>query len=278
MYPGDTRLVRVSGTYCHGVVATEKSTEFDVQVYGLASTPPLTRLNKKVTTRWTGELGRNEQKEHRFHVYRGMNVLVVSSIGFYEIHGQASFNTWMACKDTCLPSPAVVYHPWALPSANSNITIQKEEDLYIVVLNNQSTSVFNNQSSVIQVTVIITLDLVEYTPTDPGQSSLPNCSTSAEAYSCSISLPGMSSQKALISATIPDSRTWNETALVNWSCQSRVWVYIVICLPALLFLLAAIVILCIHWCSIFISRKRNAIPLPQLLGDASELDDELHGL
>ena len=280
MYPGATRLLRLSRTYCQGVIVSKNTTQANISLYSVNATPFPVVVNETVSTIQAAVLRPSEMRQWRFYVYKGMQLHVHvqtktdgnkgSGVGFFEIHGSGNYTAWR--RTSCLPRTSchgVSYHRF-----NASISISQEENLYIVVQNNRTLG-----SVVLNMT--FNIGLVTFSPSEHGQSSLRNCSTSSQTNSCSISIPMDSShqttQTALMTASIPPSHTWTEPIVVQWSCVPRVWVYVLVSLPATIFLFVAILALAIHCCLVQ-RRTGRSIPLPQLLGDASELDDELHGL
>ena len=257
MYPGDTRLVRVPTSYCQSVIVSEQSSRAAVGLFSVNSTPPLVPL-ASVTNTVSSQLSPRDLKTWRYHVYPGTSVVARRSGpgGFYEIHGISNYSNWVAScsKNSSASCPGVRCH-----SSQANISIRREEFVYIAVRNNITSSVQLNMS--------ITLHLVGYKP----RPSSSNCTT-AYTGSCSIPVSGT----ALISVSITNS-SWTSPVLVQWSCLQRVWMYVLLSMPAAIALLVAILALIIHCCSMARRRSSN-VPLQQLLGDASELDDDLHGL
>ena len=249
---GDTRILSYSSSFCDGLTLTGDDS---ATLYLLRSTPPLSGPTNTFSAKFDSGNPPDSYKYLYYYLYPGSKMEMTyclkgssgstGSLTFALIKGKSNFNDWeddlssshtvkqFTVNNSC-SSPKSFYH---------NFT---SEDTYYFVFDNLGLNIISLDATLV-------LDRTEYLPNEV--SVYDSCDISFLVDDCSVSVPYQSDYVALLevssqSVVGPDSNLY-----YNWSCNPRVWIYVLIVLLPLLFVVVTtLVVLTI--CIIYV-RKRS---------------------
>lgn len=248
---GDTRILSYSSSFCDGLTLTGDDS---ATLYLLRSTPPLSGPTNIFSTKFEPSNPPDSYKYLYYYLYPGSKMEMTYCLsgssgwsGFFTfalIKGKSNFNDWEDDGSSSHTLKQFTVESQC-PSSKSFYYNFTSEDTYYFVFDNLGPNTFSLDASLV-------LNRTEYLPNEV--SVYDSCDISF-VDDCSVSVPYQSDYVALLevssqSVVGPDSNLY-----YNWSCNPRVWIYVLIVfLPLLFVVVTTLVVLTV--CIIYV-RKRS---------------------
>ena len=244
--PGDTMLLSYSSSFCESLTLTDASA-VRATLYVLNKKPPLSGFNSfDVSINQT--INRDEYSHWMYYLYPGSNLtldacVVSQSLTFYVVRGQSNFEDWEDYPRSGYSEESVVISTLCKDGKlNRRFYFNKRADNYYFPFDN-----FGTVSSTLA--GALHFERPEYNITDE-RTIVKRCEAGGTlSSSCSIDIPLSSSYYVLLVVDPPQDGDWSKNINIDWSCNPRVWLYVVVVLTPLLFSVLCIVVIAIAcWC------------------------------
>ena len=248
--PLETRLIDVSQTFCDGIEVEDTSHQMPATAYVLSSGPSLTQEHQ-YTISDTVTVSSNSYQYWNYYLHHGssMNASICvqtgQSVEFYIIQGTKNFQDWQDGEDSFIKF-IIVGSSCPQDVFTGLDFVDNTDDYFFAYASNSGTVTF-------ETTMYFNRKEFGIVP----QNIKDSCNAGG-VYSrkCTVSIPYSGKYYFLLATGNTSSSEGDEDgALVSWSCQGRVWVYLLaFLLPALFGIIVVttiFVICCIR------QRRRN---------------------
>ena len=240
--PLETRLIDVSQTFCDGIEVEDPSHLMPATAYVLTRGPSLTQEHDYVISEIT-TVSYNSYQFWNYYLHHGssMNASIClqsgQSVEFYIIQGSKSFQNWQDGEDSFIKFELVGSMCPRYVSIDLEF-VDGTDDYFFAYASNSGTVTFETNMSFNRKEFGIVAQNVKDSCKAGGGNS----------RKCTLSIP-YSGKHYFLLATGNTSSTEGDQygAPVSWSCQARVWVYMLaFLLPALIgiLLVTAICVVC----------------------------------
>ena len=243
--PLETRLIDVSQTFCDGIEVEDSSRQMPATAYVLTRGPSLTQEHDYVISD-TVTISSNSYQFWNYYLHHGssMNASICiqsgQSVEFYVIQGSKNFQDWEDGEDNFIKFIIVGS---ACPQRMSTGLefVDNTDDYFFAYASNGGTVTFET-----------TMNFNRKEFGIEQQNVKDHCNAGGDhSRKCKVSIPYSGKHYFLLATGDTTSTEGDEDgALVSWSCQPRVWVYLLaFLLPALIgivFVTATCVICCIR--------------------------------
>ena len=247
--PGDTRILPHSSSFCDGLTL---SGDDSATLYLLRSTPPLSGPTNNLTTKFEADNPADNYKYLYYYLYPGSKMEMKYCLSgmrgpltFALIKGKSNFNSW---KDDGDSYHTLTQFTVSNPCSQSIMTfpfVFTSEDTYYFVFDNL-------QLRSVPLDATLVLNRTEYLPNQVSHYDSCNILFYGQ---CSVSVPYRSGYVALLEVNSDDTGGPDSNLNYSWSCNPRVWIYVLIVLLPLLFVLVTMLIV-LTVCIMYV-RKRS---------------------
>lgn len=220
--PGDTRLIYFSSFFCQSITLRNTSSGTASTVYLIRDPPPFVRA-ESFTVEQSFTLSSRQYGYFNYYLHPNSTFSVwacastfTSNTQFHVVRGKRSFKDWMQS-----------------PRWNSNFTIFYRLGFFCEYLtpspyrtsdgNEYYFAFFNSGSNQLQIQARMSVTRYQYSVSSLVSS--PNCSNAG--HDCTLEVPFNSYSSALIVTDVPPLVDWEEKLDIDWSCDPRVWSYVV---------------------------------------------------
>ena len=247
--PGDTRILSYSSSFCDGLTL---SGDDSATLYLLRSTPPLSGPTNNFSTKFEADNPADSYKYLYYYLYPGSKMEMTYCLSgtsgpltFALIKGKSNFNSWEDDGNSYHTlTQFTVSNPCSQSIAKFPFVFTSEDTYYFVFDNLRLRSVSLNATLV--------LNRTEYLP---NQVSIYDSCNILLYGQCSVSVPYRSGYVALLEVNSDDTGEPDSNLHYSWSCNPRVWIYVLIVLLPLLFVLVTMLIV-LTVCIMYV-RKRS---------------------
>jgi len=247
--PLETRLIDVSQTFCDGIELENPSQTMPAMAYVLYNGPSLT-AEHRYTISDTVTVQHNSYQYWNYYLHHGssMNASICiqagNAVDFYIIQGSSNFEDWQDGYDNFVKFISVGA---ICPQTQSLSFDVVNTDDYFFAYAGYGVTTFET---------IMNFNRKEF---EIVQENIDHSCSAGRGYSkkCTVSVPYSGKRHFLLATGNTSSGAGDEDgAAVSWSCESRVWVYLLAFFVPALFGIVVITIIfgicCIR------QRKRNA--------------------
>ena len=244
--PLDTRLIKVSQTFCTSIEVENPSDTISATAYALSSGPSLTESHSFTINRNSESVSSTSYKYWYYYLHHGssMNASICvhsgSSLEFYIIQGSSNFDEWTDGEDkfsrfetiaSVCPARKKVYFDF----------IRHTDDYFFTFASGERLSVsFDFTMNFYRTEFGVRENDVEHQCSAGGRYST----------KCTLDVPYNDEHYFLITtgnSTSPEGM--EDGAPVEWSCNARVWVYMLIfVMPPMFGMLVLVVIVIVCCC------------------------------
>ena len=247
--PLESRLIDVSQTFCSSIEVKNPSGQMPATAYVLTRGPSLTREHNYVIND-TLPVGPNSYHFWNYYLHRGsfMNASICVQSGqggeFYIIRGSKDFQDWqdgydkyVKFIDVGLPCPQTM---------SVNFHVDGPDDYFFAYASLSGTVTLRTSMHFYRKEYEIVLQDVKDSCSAGGVNS----------GKCTVSVPyGGKYYFVLATGNTTSSDGDEDGAAVSWSCQGRVWVYLLAFFLPALFVITIISVICVVCC--MRQRRRN---------------------
>ncbi len=279
--PGNSRTFSYSTTFCQSLRIKSAASKpvFSRWLYLLRDEPPLNRRDS-FTINYIDPgmslLGKRNNKSFNYYLYPGSNfsmeycleLTYPQPVNFFLIRKESEFNSWEDNPSSKYAlTTTTINNSCAQGKESFSYNITSAEEYYFVFYNPSSicTALLNVSMQFERMLYNITKENVaRYCQIIPGWNT-----------TCSVDVPYGSDNTALVNVNAADKQTdfYGTKVTVDWECDVRVWIYVVIIAPPLVFLVACVITVVIVCCTCYcrIKRRRKYRSLTQLSSAAPTL-------
>ena len=249
--PGDTRIVSYSSSFCEGLALTGDA---DATLYLLEEKPPLSGPTNRLTATPPRVIPADTYKYLYYYIHPHSEASLTycisdgssgKSLSINIIKGSDNFNEW---KDDGDPSHTKTH--FTINNLCSSGTESKHWDTSYFASGDTYYFAFDNLdiSHAVDWQATLQLNRTEYLP----QSVEDSCTISGD--SCSVSIPLHSDYVAMVKVS-NDTAGPEDNVSIIWSCNPRVWLYLIVVLVPLIFVVSVMVLVCVA--CVFYARHRS---------------------
>ena len=244
--PLDTRLLKVSQTFCTGVEVKNPSRTIPATAYVLSSGPSLTDRHTFQISHSNEAVTRNSYKYWTFYLHHGssMNASMCLNNGdvleYYIIQGSSNFDDWTDGNDNYIKFENIASSCPTYKSVSFDF-VRNTDDYFFAFATGRGSSV--------TFSFLMNFHRTEFEVVEDDVKQ--HCSAGGpRSYStrCTLDVPYSDDHYFLITTgNSTSSEGMEDGANVEWSCNARVWVYMLIfVMPPIfgLLIFVLIVILC----------------------------------
>ena len=228
--PGDTRILSYSSVFCDGLTM---SGDDSATLYLLRSTPPLSGPSRNFSATFETYNPADSYKYLYYYLHPGSKMEMTyclsgttGSLTFALIKGKSNFHSWEDDGDGS--------HTLTRFTVNNDCSSGPPQSFsYVFTSGDTYYFVFDNlQLSPVNLDATLALNRTEYLPNEV--SIYDSCSIFYNDE-CSVSVPYQSGYVALLEVNSEDTVGFDSNLHYAWSCNPRVWIYVLIVLLPLLF-------------------------------------------
>lgn len=246
--PGDTRIISYSSSFCEGLTL---SGDANATLYLLEKNPSLSGPRNRLTATPPPVIPADTYKYLYYHIYPRSEASLTycisggGSLSINIIKGIDNFNEW---KDDGDSSHAKTHFTINNPCSDTkskhwDTSYFASEDTYYFAFDNLDNSAVNWKAT-------LQLNLTEYLPHSVGIED--SCKISGD--SCSVSIPLHSDYVAMVEVANDAARS-EDNISISWSCDPRVWLYLIVVLVPLIFVVGVMVFVCVG--CVYYARYRS---------------------
>lgn len=244
--PGDTRIISYSSRFCEGLTL---SAYHHTTLYLLKKTPPLSGPTNKLTAE-PPAIPADTYRYLYYYLHPNSNLNMMyciesgKSVSFDLIKGKENFDSWKDDGDK-YHSIRHVSITNTCPTSRSFAYRFMSGDTYYFAFDN------TNRNGEVNLQAKLVFNRTEYLP---NEVTVKDSCTISSSGSCTVSVPYNSDYIAMIEVG-EDGAGAEDNIAISWSCNARVWLYVVIVLVPLFFVVFAMLTLCAV--CIFYARHRS---------------------
>lgn len=250
--PLETRLIDVSQTFCDGIELENSSPSIPATAYVLSKGPSLTEEHDYEISANNVTVTDNSYQYWNYYLHHGssMNASICvengDAVEFYIIQGTKSFQDWQDGYDNFLEF-IVVGSPCPPTAVSMRLDfVDKTDDYFFAYTSVRGTVMFETTMNFHRKEFGITEEDVEHRCDAGGEYS----------KKCKVSVPYNDKHYFLLATGNTTSTNGDEDgAAVSWSCNSRVWVYLLAFLVPALFGIVVTTVIFVICC--IRQRRRN---------------------
>ena len=245
--PGDTRILSYSSSFCEGLTLTGDK---NATLYLLDGTPPLSGPTNKLVVQAPSVIHSDTYEYLLYYLHFDSTVTMTyciesgNSLSFFLIKGSGNFNSWVDDGNSIHSIKHITINNICSSSspASYSYTVSAGDSYYFA---------FDNVLfSDVSLRATLNFDRTEYLPEEAGVHN----SCGVLGSSCTLHVPYDSDYVAMIKIGASDAEP-DENIAFNWSCNARVWLYVIIVVVPILFTVVANLMLCAM--CIYCARKHS---------------------
>ena len=259
--PRETRLIDVSQTFCDGIEIEDPSTQMPATAYVLTSAPSLTQEHNYVISD-TVTVTSNSYQFWNYYLHHGssMNASICiqsgQSVEFSIIQGSKNFQDWQDGEDSHIKF--IIVGSMCPQDMSIGLDfVDGTDDYFFAYASTSGTVIFETTMSFNRKEFGIVPQYVKDSCNAGGVYS----------RKCTVSVPYSGKHYFLLATGNTTSGDEDEDgAPVSWSCQGRVWVYLLAFLLPALSGIIVVTIICVICC---IRQRRRNYSYGRLSDDAA---------
>lgn len=244
--PGDTLLLSYSSSFCESLTLRDTSS-IPATLYVLDKKPQLSGFNN-FSVSIDQPVSPGDYYYLEYYLYPGANLsldacVTSQPVNFYVVRGQDNFNDWIDNPSGGSAQETLVISTLCSSGNTSHIFhFRDRAKSYYFPFDN-----FGRVSTSVRAT--FRFERPEYIIAD-NSTILKECHAGGtQGSSCNINIPLGSSYHVLLVVDPPFDGDWSHNVNVDWFCNARIWLYVVVVVAPLLFSVLCIILIAVTcWC------------------------------